>query len=292
MSQLLSEISHAPADDAKVDFVRQIQSTFGPEKCYAWPGARVAVKRVASVGFGGDFHTVTHGPDEQHSIIVGTVSGPGLVAALAKAVISGAIHKFGQANRSPIGLLESLNDLLDRLNADLSPRAVTCSVFHGLIDCAKGTLGYCTAGRVRPYIRTRDLVLQELSVESPALGRSTDVKPRTGSLELSSIERLLIHTEGLCEACSAAGESYGPTQSRQLLADTASLPVDRQLAAFVEAVHTHVGTISTLTDDVTLFAAEFAEESTNLPRADAVNDLFKSYEESSGSRPDSSVFLG
>jgi len=292
MSQLLSEISHTPADEVKLDFVRQIQSTFGPEKCYAWPGARVAVKRIASVGFGGDFHAVTHGPNEQHSIVVGTVSGPGLVAALAKAVISGAIHKFSPADRSPIGLLVSLSDLLGRLNADLSPRAVTCSVFHGLIDCAKGTLGYCMAGRVRPYVRTRKGVLQELSVESPALGRSTDVKLRVGSLKVNSIERLLIHTEGLCEACSATGESYGPTQSRQILTDTAVLPVDRQLAAVVEAVHTHVGAISTLTDDVTLFAAAFAEETTNIPRVDAVNDLFKWYGESSGFRPDSSVFLG
>jgi serine phosphatase RsbU (regulator of sigma subunit) len=292
MSQLLSELSHAPAADAKIDFVRQIQSTFGPERCYAWPGARVAVKRVASVGFGGDFHAVTHWPDEQHSIVVGTVHGPGLVAALAKAVISGAIRKIGPVNRSPIGLLESLCDLLDRLNADLSPRAVTCSIFHGLFDCTKGTLGYCTAGRVRPYVRTRDGALQELSVESAALERSADIEPRSGSLELSSIERLLVHTEGLCEVCSSAGEPFGPVQSRQLLSGTAFLPVDRQLAAVVEAVHSHADAISTLTDDVTLFAAEFTEEATSTPCADAVSDLFKSYEESSGFRPDSSVFLG
>ncbi len=292
MSQLLTEIGYASVDEAELDLVRQIQSTFGPERCYAWPGARVAARRMASVGFGGDFHNVTHGPDGQHSVVVGTVAGPGLLAALAKAVISGAIHKFGPVDRSPASFVDCLSELIDRLNTDLRPRRVTCSVFHGLIDCVRGTLGCCTVGRIRPYIKTRDGALRELPVARQALGRPSSVERAVATFELGTVERLILHTNGLTEARASSGQSYGMSRGRRLLTETASLPADQQVETIVRALHAHTGPDSTLADDVTVFVAEFAEQSEPPLTADSVRDLFKSYEGAGGSQPDSSVFLG
>ncbi|MGD2109540.1 MAG: PP2C family protein-serine/threonine phosphatase [Phycisphaerae bacterium] len=292
MSQLMPAAGCAPGHGTESDLMRQIDSTIGLEGCCGWPGARVAVKRIPSVGFGGDFHNITHRTEGQHAVVVGTVSGPGLVAALAKATIARAIGRHGSVNRSPVALITFLDELLDRLNTDLGVRSITCSVFIGLVDRARQTLAYTAAGSIRPYIQTRDGSVRDLLTGTPALGAPERVEREPGSLDLASVQRLMIHTEGLCQAQSTAGESYGASRSRKLLTETARLPVDRQLAAVAEDVHAHIGPLRTPTEDVTVFVAHLGDDRMTTPNHASFRDVFNSYENTGGPPLDSSVFLG
>ncbi|MGB2984451.1 MAG: SpoIIE family protein phosphatase [Phycisphaerae bacterium] len=291
MSQLLPAIKPTSTDEAELDLARQIQSTFVPGKCYGWPGAQVAARRIPSAGLGGDFHNVIHGPEEQYSIVVGTIAGPGVFAAFAKAVLSGAVREFGPISGSPRVLMEHLDRMLGRINADLPHHRVTCSVFHGLVNRTEGTLECRSAGGCGALAWTHKGELRELKGTGPALGSAASHGYDSESLELASLRRLVVYTAGLTATSSASGESFGAARGRRLLADTVHLPADEQVDVVLRTLRDHVGPDNIFTDDVTVFVTEFSEEAT-ASGADSMRTWFQTYEQAGGAVPDSSVFLG
>lgn len=291
MSQLDRVIGCTSTDEAELDLARQIQSTFVPEKCFGWPGTRITARRIPGSGIGGDFHNVIRGLDEQYSLIVGTITGPGLLAALAKAVVSGAARKFGPISRSPRVLVGQLDRLLGRINANLRDQSVTCSVFLGLVDRAKGTLEYCNAGCCRAFVWTYEDKLRDLQNTGAALGSSSTLDCRSGRLELTSLRRLVICTDGLAKARSVSGRPLGMARGRRLLIDNMHLPANEQVNVVLQGLRTHVGPDRVLTDDVTVFLTDFAEGVT-APSSDSMKTWLRSYDRAGGIAPDSSVFLG
>lgn len=298
MSQLVSQGESSAADEVELNLARQIQSTFVTGRCHGWPGTRIAAGRIAGASPGGDFHDVIRGCDERYSLVVGTIKGPRLFAALATAVLSSAVRGFGLTSRSPSDLLDHLNTLLSRISADLRDPSVTCSVFHGLVDRARGTLEYCNAGCCRAAVWTQGGEFCELGSTSPALGvmssalgRPAGVNYDRESLDFASVQRLIIHTDGLTSACSASGESFGVDRGRCLLMDTVRTTADDQVQAILQAVRDHIGPERALTEDVTLFVADNTESIAARP-VDSMKTWLQTYERAIGAVPDSSVFLG
>jgi len=291
MSQLDTATGCLSTDEAEFDLARQIQSTFVPEKCYGWPGTRIAARRIAGGGLGGDFHDVIRGLDEQYTLIVGTITGPGLFAALGKAVLSGAARKFGPISRSPRVLMDQLNRLLGRINANLRDQCVRCSVFIGLVDRARGILDYSSAGCCRALVWSREGELYDLQSTGAMLGGSANLDCGSERLELTSLRRLVIYTDGLTTARSISGQPLGMARGRRLLTDTVRLPADKQVEVVLQGLRNHVGPDRVLTDDVTVFLTEFMEGVT-APGADSMRTWLRSYDRAGGTVPDSSVFLG
>lgn len=291
MSELLTALPFTSTDEAELDLARQIQSTFIPCKCYGWPGVHLAARRVAGDGLGGDFHNVISGLDEQYLTVVGTIKGPGLVAAMAKAVLSGAVRKFGPITRSPSVLIRRLERLLGHINADLRDEYVTFTVFLGTVDRDKGILEYCSAGGCRPRIWSRDGKSKQLGSTGPALTGSADFECDSKSLELESLRRLLVCTGGLASAESAGGESFGAARARRLLCKTVNLPAEQQANAILQGIRKHVGPDRVPNEDVTVFVTEFADD-TVTAASDSMKARLQTYDRVAGAVPDSSVFLG
>ena len=291
MSQLLTAIEPTSTDEAELDVARQIQSTFVSDRGQAWPGARTATKRIAGGGLGGDFHHVARGLDEQYAVMVGTVTGPRMFAALAKAVLSGAARSPGAVARAPAVQVAHLSGLLSHINENLRGERVLCSVFYGLIDRSKGVLEFCNAGRFHPLIWTREAEVRDLGATAPALGQTGGFDCRTESLELGSLRRLVVYTNGLTTARTASGVIFGEARGRRLLVDTLHLPVNEQVDAALQALRDHVGRDRVFTDDLTVFVTEFTD-TVAVTAPESVKTRFQAYERATGAAPDSSVFLG
>jgi serine phosphatase RsbU (regulator of sigma subunit) len=291
MSQLVSANALPCTEDAELDLARQIQSAFVPVKCFGWPGTHVAARRISSAGLGGDFHTVVHGLDEKCSLVVGTVAGPGLFAALAKAVLSGAVGRLGPTSPPPGTVLDQLRRVLDHINSDLREGRVTCSVFHGLVDRVAGTMEYCNAGHCRPLAWTRDGEMKELRTTRPPLGEPGSHGFESESIRLANVQRLIVCSDGLNAARSAKGEPFGASRGKRLINDTVPLPADEQVDEVLRVLRDHVGTDSDFSDDATVFVTEFSEPLTTAG-TDSMRTWFSSYEQASGVAPDSSVYLG
>ena len=291
MSQLTTITRITGADEVELDLARQIQSTFVPEICHGWPGARIAVKRLAGGGLGGDFHHVIRGLDERYSLVVGTIKGPVLPAAMAKAMLGGVVRKFGPITCSPRVLLNHLSRVVEHLNADLRDQRVTCAVFHGLVDKARGKLDYCSAGGCRPLVWTREGEVLDVESTGPALGDAAGPAHDSRTLELSRLRRLIIYTVGLSPVPSVPGESLGPVGGRSLLVDTMHLPVEEQVDAVWQTLRMHADRDQAFTDDATLFVADF-EQALTMPATGSVKTLSRTFRETGEAAPDSSVFLG
>ena len=277
-------------DDPEVDLVREIEAGLLPPRCHGWPGGQVAAKRIASA-LGGDFHNVISGPEDRHSLVVGTVAGPGLFAALAKTAISSAVRKFGRVNRSSRTMIGHLRSLLDRINAGLRSPRVTCSLFHALVDRSGGTLEYCNAGHCHAFVWMRSGEMHELQDTGPTLGTRTQRDDDCGSFDLSALQRLIVLTAGLTTACSASGELFGIARGKRLLNDTVRLPADQQIDAVVRTLREHVGPDSMLTEDATVFVTEFEEDVAH-SEAGAATAWLRTCEQELGTVPDSSIYLG
>ncbi len=289
MSEILTAFPSTNKDE--LDLARQIQSTFIPGRCYGWPGARVAARRLAGGCLGGDFHDVISGLDEQHLVAIGTIRGPGLVAALAKTALSGAVRKFGPISRSPHALIQRLDRLLDHLNADLREPGLSCSMFVGVVDHNKGVLEYCSLGACRPRVWMRNGNSKLLGLTGPALTGTPGVKHGCGSLELHSVRRLVICSDGLTAAGSRKGGAFGAARERHLLQETTELPADQQAGAILQAVCEHVGPDRVPNADVTVLVTDFCEAAV-VTDAGEMSARLESYGGKVGSAPDSSVFLG
>ena len=210
---------------------------------------------------------------------------------MAKAMLGGVVRKFGPITRSPQVLLDHLSGVVEHLNADLRDQLVTCSVFHGLADRANGRLDYCSAGGCRPLVWTRKDEVLDLDSKAPPLGDAAGPVRDRGTLELGSLRRLIIYTEGLGTAPTVSGDSLGAVRGRRLLVDTMHLPAEEQVEAVWRTLRTHTGTDRAFTDDATLFVAEF-DEGLTVPAAESVKTLSRTFRETGGAAPDSSVFLG
>jgi len=291
MSESIAAAVCSSPDETELDVARQIQATFVPGRCHGWPGTRIAARRVTCGALGGDFHAAVRGLDDRYAIIVGTVAGASLPAAMAKAVLSGAIHTPAPIGGNVRARVEHLNCLLARINAALSCERVRCSLFYGLVDRDRGTLEFCNAGNCRPLIWARGGEMRSLASAGPVLGDSAVADCGSESLELASLRRLVVYTEGLPAARSPSGERYGVARGERLLAQTVSLPVDDQVGTALQALREHVGRDRDFIEDVTVYAAHF-EDDASVCSAGSMSAWFRTYERTAGAAPDSSIFLG
>jgi serine phosphatase RsbU (regulator of sigma subunit) len=234
---------------------------------------------------------VITGLDEQYLVAIGTVTGSGLVAALAKTVLSGAVRKFGPISRSPQALVHRLNRLLARLNDDLRERWLGCSLFVGVVDRRRCALEYCSAGACRPQVWARDGVTTRLELTGSALTGSPESEHDGASLDLVSLRRMIICTDGLAAAASPDGAAFGTGRALRLFQDTADLPADGQAEAIVETVRRHIGRDRVPAADVTVLVTDFAQGALSR-EAHAWSARLQGEDRGIGTVPDSSVFLG
>lgn len=246
------------ADKRQLAIAREIQAALLPKTCAGCQGISLAVRRLPEGGVGGDFHEFAIDADGRDSLIIGDVAGHGIDSALVMALVIGVIRALGPRVRSPLIVMGQVNSLLCQLNDRLQGRAITCSLFFGIVDRETQTFQFCNAGHPCPLVRTKSGKILKLQSNSGLLGVSPDLKCDGLSVKLRSLDRAVFYTDGITEAHSPSGEGFGVDRLQRVFESTASLPVERQVDAVLQAVRRHVGTEETLQDDATAIVADFA----------------------------------
>src|SRR5690606_12820542 len=101
-------------------------------------------------------------------------------------------------------VLESVNDTL---HVDIPPNMfVTC--FYAVIDTNTGVIRYANAGHNLPYVRTERGV-EELRATGMPLGLMPGMKYEVKESKAAHGDAILIHSDGVAEAHSPAGEMFG-----------------------------------------------------------------------------------
>lgn len=201
----------------------------------------------------GDLLDVVRIDDRQVALVIADVSGHGAVAGLEAVTLKQVIGTALRLGKDPASALDVAAD-----QVRLDERFATCAIV--VVDTATGQLAYANAGHLPPLIvpgaKRRDAViepshLRQLEPTGPllsVLSRGWEV----GRAELRPGEVLLLLTDGLLEARSAAGEEFGIDGVCDALSRATIRDVDTAVTALTAAAHAYADNYSR--DDVTVLA--------------------------------------
>jgi two-component system, chemotaxis family, CheB/CheR fusion protein len=163
------------------------------------PGIETSyVYRPASntANVGGDFYDVFSIAENRCVIVVGDVSGKGILAARLTSLIHDGIRAYALETSDPTEILTRLN----RLVCHLSPPEQFATLFFGILDTETGLLRYSTAGHPAPIVMDRDKAEYLLGTHSPVLGAFARAPFHCFDTVMAPGDRLMLFTDGVTEA--------------------------------------------------------------------------------------------
>ncbi|UCG32165.1 MAG: SpoIIE family protein phosphatase [Phycisphaerales bacterium] len=163
--------------------------------------------------------------------------------------VSGLMQSMGiyAGLRAALEIQEEALDLgaaMAAVNRTLCGRAarqlVGCGVV--LIDLTAGRLAYINAGLKPPLLLVGPQRLVTLEKTAPMLGADPEAQFESAYADLSAKFRVIMHTDGLTDASSPAGESYGEERLHEVLLQPESFSSpERTVDAVVEDLERHTG---------------------------------------------------
>ncbi|HZL24915.1 MAG TPA: PP2C family protein-serine/threonine phosphatase [Acidobacteriaceae bacterium] len=189
--------------------VHSVQEILLARASHATPGFRVEHVYHPALEVGGDFFLVSPGPDGSLTAIVGDVSGKGLVAAMRVSMILGVLRR--EEHREPDTILCNLNEAL-LMQGEMGFTTACCVRLQ-----SDGRFTIANAGHINPYIDGKEIP----TPSALPLGLVGEQQYEQISGFLPEGKTLVLMSDGVVEARSAAGELYGFDRLPQLTLLTA-----------------------------------------------------------------------
>ncbi len=185
---------------------RELQRVLVPSSLPIVPGFTLTSAYRPAQEVGGDFFQIIPLENASTLVVLGDVSGKGLMAAMAVSLIVGAVRALAEDHPDPAELLTLLNR---RLCGRLQGGFATCVILH--ID-SMGECALASAGHPAPYLNDQEI---ELPGALP-LGISPEVVYEKCQISFKEGDHFSLYTDGLLEARNQAGELYSFTRLGRL----------------------------------------------------------------------------
>ncbi len=240
----------------ELELARQVQQSVLPRVFPLVPGYTFAARSEAARWVGGDFYDVILLDAGRIGLVIGDVSDKGMPAALHMAQTQSLLRAEARHQTvthpgltpSPAAMLRNIHRLL----LELGRSDMFVTVFCGVLDAPARRLTYARAGHDRPFLLRRDEVLA-LGGEGTLLGFEgiEDLHLSEEQAPLEPGDRLILYTDGLTDAVSAAGQPFGLQRFRTLLRAKTTLPPNQLVDAVFAELAAYQGD-SAQFDDMTL----------------------------------------
>lgn len=189
---------------------RSVQQELLPPANPAAETVDVAAECQPAWQVGGDFYDVFEVTPDRTAIALGDVAGKGLPAALLMGLAHGAIHTspWHQTGHDH----EDATARLNRLLCARTAQSRFASLFWGYHDRPTGTLRYINAGHCPPVLVRRKPGGSEVSLldqGGTVLGLFPQARHQQYSEPFAPGDTLVLYSDGVVEACNAAGEEFG-----------------------------------------------------------------------------------
>jgi sigma-B regulation protein RsbU (phosphoserine phosphatase) len=226
------------AVESELATARKIQMSIIPRTPPRLNGIEIETVYTPATEVGGDFYDFLVVDDDHLGILVADVSGHGVPAALVASMLKIALATQASFAASPSVLLANLHALF---HGKLERQHITAAYAYLSSD---GSVRVASAGHPPPLIRRANGVVEELATSGTVLARFASFKTAAVSVSLSPGDALLIFTDGVTEALSAAEEMWGEERLREAFSASDDLgAIARRVARWSSGG---------LTDDVTL----------------------------------------
>jgi serine phosphatase RsbU (regulator of sigma subunit) len=247
-------VSRAMARELEIG--RNIQAGFLPDTLPAIPGWEIAARFRPARQVAGDFYDAFALDDAgRTALVVADVCDKGVGAALFMAVFRSLLRVLlresyaSQPGRTDAEHLPHAVRVLSDYNANTHGSAsMFATLFFGALDPATGVLTWVNAGHDPPAIMRDGAVLQRLEPTGPAVGLLPGLQFGVRSVTLERGDTLLAFTDGVADARSPDGASYGEPR---LFAAAAAPSVHGVLAAIDADLEAHTAGAEPF-DDITL----------------------------------------
>jgi sigma-B regulation protein RsbU (phosphoserine phosphatase) len=216
--------------EREMQVARQVQSSFIPREICHPVGWEITAHLEPAREVGGDFYDAFDLPESQRiGLVVADVCDKGVGAALFMALFRSLIRAFAGQNFSrswmslpgvnPEGdevqpsLAAALKSVISLTNDYIAihhgDTSMFATLFFGILNPATGELVYINGGHEPPVIAGAQGVKERLMPTGPALGLFPDVEFTIGQTRLEPGDILLAYTDGVTDALSAKGETFG-----------------------------------------------------------------------------------
>ncbi len=169
-------------------------------------------------------------------IAIGDVCGKGIGAALLMASLQASLRAQAMHVHSN---LSNLIDGVERLILAASPKHLYASLFYSEYDPVTRVLSYVNAGHNAPMVlRWKDNECKIFTLEStgPPLGLLEGSQWTSQALQLEADDVLVMYTDGMTEAESPGGESWGQERLKTVLRDCRHCSPAQILTGVVDGV--------------------------------------------------------
>ena len=215
---------------------QEVHKAFFPDSELSIPGlvCESFYKPVHSIG--GDYYDFLPLKDECWGIAIGDVCGKGIGAALLMASLQASLRAQAMHAHSD---LSNLIDGVERLILAASPKHLYASLFYSEYDLVTRVLSYVNAGHNAPMVlRWKDNECKIFTLEStgPPLGLLEGSQFTSQPLQLETDDVLVMYTDGMTEAESPGGESWGQERLKTVLRDCRHCSPAQILTGVVDGV--------------------------------------------------------
>jgi sigma-B regulation protein RsbU (phosphoserine phosphatase) len=251
--QLREQAVAAAEAHQALSVAREIQQALVPADASA-PGLELAARSIACAGAGGDYVDFwpLRGADGRESgewvLAIGDVSGHGMGAALMMATTRAFLRGLLTQSDDLPAVLRRLNELLGQ--DARQGRFVT--LFVGVVDAARRTLRYASAGHDPPlHRRAAGGASAALVATGPPLAVLAEAEFPSRSVALAPGDWLLLTTDGVWEIRNASGEAFGRERLAAALDELAAESPQGLLAGLRRRVAGFAGPVDP-EDDISL----------------------------------------
>jgi serine phosphatase RsbU (regulator of sigma subunit) len=187
----------------ELQYARQLQVSMLPEAPPQLPWVDVAGASVPATEVGGDYYDyfpVAGGL----AIVEGDVAGHGLASGIVLASLRSGFTLLRESLTDPAAVLQRLHDLV----AETSRRRILVTAAVLFLDPATRRARLASAGHPPVIVRRSDGV-EAFDLFGPPLGVRLPMTIAQRELSFGPGDVFVLHTDGVYESTSPAGESYG-----------------------------------------------------------------------------------
>jgi len=202
-ARLYRETMEKAKMEQEMRIAAEIQQALLPRAGHSGVFFRTAASSLPCRSIGGDFYDYVDLPTGGFGFALGDVAGKGPPAALLSAMMQGMFAAQAAASDTPRQTIARVN--LALFKRGIESRFVT--LMYGTLD-PDGSLTYCNAGHNPPLV-IGQAGIRRLEVGGPIVGLFEHAAYDEETITLSPGDVLIVFSDGVSEALSAAGEEYG-----------------------------------------------------------------------------------
>ena len=251
--RLTRELAMQQRLERELELGRDIQASFLPDACPAFPNWEVCSYWHVARQVGGDFYDfIPLPPDKGRTrlgIVIADVADKGVPAALFMA-LSRTLLRTVAINRVEPGITLARTNQLIMADAR-SNQFVT--VFYGVWEPDSGRFCYATGGHNLPVWVSANGEVHILPGRGAALGVFDEARYQEQETLFQPGDVMLLYTDGLTDAINVESEEFGLNRVREIVAGARHQSAADILDTLAASVKSHAGAMEAF-DDLTMVA--------------------------------------